>query len=380
MVKYKDSKAMSTIEETLAELNEDSYELAITQENGFLPTYMTNIINAGHRVIILHGCKESNSQSDDIAARWVKELVTSPMFTNIRLDNIFIVYLGRTQLPPDLQMIPGLQRIPISQHPDDEDSNFDPSSVAKLIQEEIVNLSPINWQPVAANLPPPPSSTGSRTPAQSADLSPLVTRNPGAGAENPNEDPSASSAEPSQLSLTIEGKPENTTGQAMASDIIGTVTGAKKLLDKMNSELKMASSTASTPATARSRDGDDLTSSPSAPSVIQVVKKDQLEDVVSKVVTQVVEAQGKKTILEIKKAEKEIKDKVEKEGEEIRNKVGEEGDKLQESIELVADATEQTRKEIENQNLKVDQPYDDNDDGGKERGELGSAEIRKDTT
>ena len=374
MVKYTDSAAMIAIEDTLAELNEDCYEHAATQENGFLPTYMTNIIAAGHRVIILHGSKESVSQSDDIATRWIKELESTPKFTNMRLNNVFVVYLGRNQPPPVVQQMPRLQRIPISHHPDDENSNLDPSSIAKKIQDEIVKLSPIiRLQPMATNLPVPPppgSSTRSRTSAESANPSPLVTRNPGA------EHPSVSSAEHSQLSLTIKDKPEDRTGQAVASDTTGTLSAVKQFLDKTTGELKGSNSTASTPAAARSQGGDALESSPSAPALIQ------FEHVVSKVVTQVVEAQGKKTVQELKKeverAEEGIKEKVKEKAEEVKDEVKEQGDRLSESIEVVADEIEQTRTELQNQNFEVIQPHD-SDEGGRETGDVGGASTRQDT-
>lgn len=399
MVKYTDSAAMIAIEEALADLNEDRYKHVATQENGFLPRYMTNIIAASHRVIILHGSKpkESVSQSDDIATRWIKELESSPTFTDMRLDNVFVVYLGCNQPPPVVQQIPRLQRIPISQHPDDENSNFDPSSIAKKIQDEIIKLSPLNrLQPVAANVPVPPlpaSSTGSRTPAGSANPSPLVTRNP--GAEHPHEHPSAPSAEHSP-SLTIEDKPEDRTGQTDTSAM-------KKFVDKTTGagELKGPNSTASTPAAARSQGGGDpLESSPSAPAMIQV---GELNDIKIKEVKDKVEEKGEevkdKAVIQVEKGElkdmlraaveeikdkveevkdkvEEVKDKVEQAEEEIKDKVEEQGNRLSESIEVVADEVEQTRTELQNRNIEVIQPHNDEDEGGRETGDVGDAPTR----
>ena len=388
MIKYKDSKAMATIEETLAELNEESFELATAHENGTLPTYMTNIIQGGHRVIILDDHKELKSQSESISRRWISELRSFPIFSKMSLDNVFIVHFGYSQPLSILQELPRLQRIPIAEHPDDDSQNFDPTAVAKLIQDEIdiTRLqNPLNQQQglqVPNNLPPHSRSpsTGSRTPAQSSCSTPHVIHN--GRAEHSNEQPSAATpSEPSQSSLTSE----NETERDVVTAAIEAVTGKKDtVLDKRltitnpRTDERKASTPANTRAATIQNDESSLKSL-SAPSMIQVEKSE-----LKHLLKEVVQEENRAVVNAVAQKGEEIKNKVGKQGEEIKRQgeetratVVREGVKLQENIELVVDETQQTRIDFQNQVLEVVHPNDD--DEVKEKGDLGSAVTREDT-
>lgn len=348
---YESTKAMDTIQETLAELNEDSYGPAATQENGYSQqTYMTNIIKAGHRVvIILDGHKEHmNSSDDNVAVRWIRALISFPIYSNMRLDNVFVVLLGCIQPASTFQLIPGLQPITISQHPDND--NFDPLSVAKLIHKEIVKRSPLSQpQRLQTNLPAPPptTSSGSRTPADLANVTPLIRHNPGAVPSS--EHSGASSAEPSQSSL-INDDTENLTGQNIALDTTETDKGVvlnKSTATGTEFEGKRGSKTPANARAANVQGEESSLKSSSAPQLVHV-EPDKLKVLLKEVVHE-----------ENKAVVEGIKDQLVKASEDIKNNIGE----VKDDVGHVADLTELARGEIQNLQLTTVQPYNEDDDG-----------------
>ena len=353
VVSYIDPEKTKILVQKLYEWFSDLIPTELPGENGNFNNDLMRIMGEQHRVIILGNIKETSHQNKN-ARDWISHFNSFPVFTAEKLRYMFLVRFRTNETISGCK----LKQIPVLEHPDDSD--FNPAEVAKFIYEKIEDVivsysqnQPNQHQTSNHLNGQPDGSTSSQSTPHQPEQARLSTSDLGSElSETANE---TEDVEPQDRTLVTADTEQDTAKTGNESKTTDQTQAC--LTNRRVSDLKGTTQGSPKPGGLESASGASL--------------KEYFDEKFENL--------SENLSMAMKKQGEDIKDKVDKKGDEIKAKVEEEGGKLQESIEFVADATEQTRIELQNQKVKVNQPHSDDEDGvGKETGDLGSTPTRQD--